>query len=80
MYKLPSQTISSCIYIRKSSTVGAFLGLSLGLHSIILTQQKLESGWNDSGCVHKIKMIPEIVLNEICVNAELEFNLFSYTT
>ena len=41
-----------------------FLGLSLGLHSIILTQQRLESGSDDSGCVCRIKVcsMPEIFL------------------
>ena len=40
------------------------LGLSLGLHYVTLTQQKLESGSDDSGCVCKIKVcsIPEIFL------------------
>ena len=38
------------------------LGAHSGLHSISLTQQKLESGSDDSGCVPRIKLcsIPEI--------------------
>ena len=37
--------------------------LSFGLHSITLTQQKLESGSDDSGCVCRT-----------CVDAKLDFN------
>ena len=44
----------------RSSNVFANLGRSLGPYSIILTQQKLESGSDDSGCMRRIKMVPEI--------------------
>ena len=42
--------------------IRAFLGLSLGLHSMSFTQQKFESGSDDSRCVRRIKVcsIPEI--------------------
>ena len=51
------------------------LGRSLGPYSITLTQQKLESGSDDSGCVRRIKMIPKVFfLNKICVDAKLDFN------
>ena len=46
-----------------SSIISAPLGLSLGPYSIPLTQQKLESGSDDSGCVQRT-----------CADAKLDFN------
>ena len=48
----------------RSSIISAPLGLPLGCQSITLTQQKLESRSDDSGCEHRIKVyfIPEIFL------------------
>ena len=49
--------IFSSSSVRRSSII---FRLSFGLHSIIFKQQKLESGSDDSGCVLRIKMVPEI--------------------
>ena len=70
----------SNIYRTRSSIISAPLGLPLGCRSITLTQQKLESGSNDSGCVRRMKMITELFfLNEMCVDAKLELNSFFLT-
>ena len=56
------------------------MGAYFVLHSLSLTQQNLDSGYDDLGCVRRIKhcSIPEIFFNKICVDAKLELNfLFS---
>ena len=52
------------VVVRSSTIFRRHFGAHLGLHSITLTQQKLESGSDDSGCVCRIKLcsIPEIFL------------------
>ena len=65
------------------SSFGLPSRLSLGLHSKSLTQQKLESGSDDSGCARRIKVcsIPEIFLycvetKEYCEQNEMLENFF----
>ena len=52
--------------------------ITLYYSSVSLTQQKVESGLDDSGCVCKIKVCstPEIFLNKVCADAKLELNFF----